>query len=268
MAQPVPILMYHSVSNEATPRFRRWTIDSDLFAEHMAHLAAEGYRALTVTDFFTRAYDGRALENKSVVLTFDDGYADFRTTALPILRRHGLAATLYVTTGFVGGTSEWLVAEGEADRPMLGWDDIEAIAGDGVEIGAHAVTHPHLDTLPLQKALVEIAASKKAIEDRLGSPITTFAYPFGHSSPAVRRAVQSMGFLAACGVKHALSSTDDDRYALARVEVRGGTDLAILDRYLRGDGLRVAPPTATLPRWGWRQVRRAKEMVHKFRAAA
>ncbi|MGH7870054.1 MAG: polysaccharide deacetylase family protein [Candidatus Dormibacteraceae bacterium] len=88
---------------------------------------------------------------KTVVITFDDGFADFYREALPLLQNYRYTATLYVATGFVGGTSRWLGSCGEGDRPMLTWSTLREIAALGIEIGANTHTHPELDRLAPQK---------------------------------------------------------------------------------------------------------------------
>lgn len=262
----VPILLYHSVSDEATPEFRRWVVDPGRFAEQMGLLAEGGYRAITVSEYVRCMLGESELCDKPVVITFDDGFADFRTTALPILREFGLRSTLYLTTAYLDGTSRWLAPAGEPSRPMLKWSDVVAVAGDNVEIGAHGHTHRQLDTVALGDAVEDIERSKTLLETRLGVEIRTLAYPYGYSTRALRREVEAMGFTSACGVKHALSSLRDDRFTLARVIVGHDVDRIDFERLLGGHGLRIAPPTATLPALGWRWYRRIRRSGRWARA--
>ena len=149
---------------------------------------------------------------------------------------------------------------------MLDWDDLAAMAGDDIEYGSHAHSHRELDTVPLRAAVDDIARSKAALEAHLGCPVTALAYPYGYSSPALRREVEALGFTTACGVKHALSSDEDDRFSLARVIVDADTDIDVFQSLLRGEGLRIAPPTSTLRRWGWRSYRRLRAALRRSRA--
>src|SRR6266496_2657570 len=91
----VPILMYHSISDHASPKFKQFTVSPKLFAEHMAYLHQHRYIPITVTQF-VNALSNSTLPERPVVLTFDDGFADFYTEALPVLKHYGFAATLYV----------------------------------------------------------------------------------------------------------------------------------------------------------------------------
>lgn len=223
----VPILMYHSVSDQATRRFRQFVVPPALFAGHMYHLRKQAYTPISVTRlvsaFFAGNAVGEALPERPVVITFDDGFADFFSEALPILTQYGFTATLYITTAFVNNTGRWLRHEGETGRQMLTWNQLAKVSAQGIEIGAHSHRHRQLDTLPQALAREEIVRSKRLLEDHLGRAIDSFAYPFGYSSPLVRQLVRDAGFTSACAVKHALSSAASDPFALARLMVNADT---------------------------------------------
>jgi len=218
MSPRIPILMYHSVSHSAAPRFRRFVVPPDTFARQMEFLRQNDYRALTVSQFIAQR-EQLTSSARIVVLTFDDGFADFYADALPILQQFGFAATLYVTTQFVGATSRWLTREGEATRSLLTWEQLATLARAGIEIGAHSHSHAALDTLAPRAAQQEIARPKEILEQRLGVSVTSFAYPFGYYTRAVKKMVQAAGYTSACAVKYTASSLRDDPFALARLLV-------------------------------------------------
>jgi peptidoglycan/xylan/chitin deacetylase (PgdA/CDA1 family) len=145
---------------------------------------------------------------------------------------------------------------------MLEFAELLELARDGVELGAHSLTHPHLDTLGTQRARREIEGSRALIEDAAQAPVATFAYPHGYSGPRVRRLVRAAGYRGACGVKNTLSATGDDRFALSRLLIGAGTTAAEVARWLdragppprRRDGLRTI---------GWRAYRRARAVVRR-----
>lgn len=225
----VPILMYHSISSQATKRFRPFAVPPLLFARQMDYLYRQAYTPMSATQLvgalFAEEAARKPLPERPVVITFDDGYADFFSETLPVLNRYRFTATLYITTAFINDTGRWLRREGETARPMLTWDQITEVNARGIEIGAHSHRHFQLDTLPLALAQAEIVQSKRILEDRLGSAVHSFAYPFGYSSPAVRRLVRGAGFTSACAVKHTLSSPGNDPFALARLMVDSDTDV-------------------------------------------
>jgi len=232
---PVPILTYHSIARSAQPRFAKFVTSPEVFAEHIAYLHDQGYTPITVSQFVHARSGGWAnLPPRPVLLTVDDGYADFYSNALPILARHGFVATLYVVTGYIGGTSSWLQREGEANRPMLTWDELHEISEYGIECGAHTHTHPSLDTLTMEAARNEIFRSKSLLEDHLGRQVLSFAYPYGHYTKPVRAMVQHAGYSSACAVRYTSSSLTDDAYALARYIIAANTEVSALARLLDG----------------------------------
>ncbi|MDX6664337.1 MAG: hypothetical protein QOG68_543 [Solirubrobacteraceae bacterium] len=252
----IPILLYHGITASCDPRFGEWAVSPDLFAGHMDHLAAHGYTSLTVRDLVHQVFERRLeLPERVVVITFDDGFADFHAEAWPVLRRNRLDATVFVTSGAIGGTSTWLSDLGEAQRPMLTRDQIEELAAAGVEIGAHGHEHFQLDTIPGMRAWRDITMSKYALEAVTG-PVTSFAYPHGYHTAGIKRMVSQAGFSGACAVKDAMSATGDDRFALARIVVRGGTDVETFGRMVR-DVRRKPPGQRIVARGAWRAARRA-----------
>jgi peptidoglycan/xylan/chitin deacetylase (PgdA/CDA1 family) len=256
-AERIPVLLYHSISEHCDPRFAEWSVTPALFSEHMRHLADNGYRTITAREFSERVFDRReALDPNSVVITFDDGLADFYEHAWPALRRHSHSATLYIATGFVGETSAWLADLGEGDRPMLTWSQIEELSEGGIECAAHGHSHVQMDLVSARRAWTEITRSRDALEAIVGRPVS-FAYPHGYYRDRLKRQVARAGFSSACSVKDALSSQEDDRYGFARLIVRGGTSVDELERILRGDGIAATPGPQRLRRGAWRAARRA-----------
>ncbi len=228
----IPILMYHSISHSANPKFKQFAVPPAQFAEQMVYLSTHGYTPLTVTQLVTGAVEH--LPEKPVVLTFDDGMADFFTDALPVLTRHNFPATLYITTAFVGGTCDWLRREGESARRMMTWKEIVLAHMAGIECGAHSHTHLQLDMLSLPQAQHEILTSKHMLEEHLGQNVPSFAYPYGYYTPSLQRVVQAIGFTSACAVKHAMHIADTQPFALPRLMVKPSTSLEDFAALLTG----------------------------------
>lgn len=265
----VPILLYHSVDAQSSPRFRPWTVTPQELAAHFEVIEREGYHPTTVGQLEHLRSIGRSPPERTVVITFDDGFEDFHTRALPILAEHRFASTLYVTTGYLGGRAGWLARDGEADRRMLSTSQLEETAAAGVEIGAHSHSHPRLDELRPSESMREIQESKLTLEDLLQRPVTTFAYPHGYHGPRVRQQVIASGFRSAAAVKHAMSSDADDMYALARVVVPRGVSGPQLSTLLRGVSLRTAPFRTSWCTICWRAARRSRaELARTIHAGA
>lgn len=259
----IPILMYHSISSESGERFRQFAMSPERFAQHLAYLQSHSYTPITVSRYVELISGGGGdLPDRPVVLTFDDGFADFYTDALPELRRHDFVATLYVATDYVGGTSLWLGREGEAERSMLSWSQLREIAENGIECGAHTCSHPQLDVLPDAAIMKEVVECKVLLEDRLGRRICTFAYPFGFQTERVRRMVRAAGYTSACAVAYAMSSPRDDRFALSRLIVTGDMSIDRFARLLAGHGSPLVPAYRRIRAKTWQIVRRAACTVH------
>lgn len=226
MARSVPILMYHSISDHVSSKFKAFTVSPKLFAEHMAYLAEHNYTTITVTQFINAINgDAEELPEKPIILTFDDGFADFYTNVFPVLKSYGFTATLYIVTAFTGGTSRWLKDEQDAARPLLNWEQLAEISAGGIECGAHSHSHAQLDILPSDMAREEIKSCKQILEKQLSQSITSIAYPYGYHSDTVKQIVRSVGYTSACAVKYKMSSTDDDPFALSRLMVAVDTHI-------------------------------------------
>ena len=255
---PIPILVYHSVDVACAPDYRRWMVTPERFARQMGYLSDNEYNPVSVSQLTSALVAGTPLPPRPVAITFDDGLRDFRIGALPILERFHFVATLYVVASYVGGTSRWLSDLGEGNRPMLGWDELRELDAAGIELGAHSCTHPQLDIIARDAAASEIIDSKRALENGLGRPIRSFAYPHGYATPALRRVVQRAGFDSACRVRHAVSSRRENRYALSRIVITDDITEEGMDNLLSDAYLPIAPPPDRLISDGWRLARRLK----------
>jgi peptidoglycan/xylan/chitin deacetylase (PgdA/CDA1 family) len=256
--QSVPILLYHSISAEATAAYRPFAVAPTVFAAQMRHLSENGYTTLTVSQWMALRRSGAVLPTRPVLITFDDAFRDVYTDALPILQQYGFRATLYIVSGYVGGTSVWLRGMGEGDRPLLGWREICECQAAGIECGAHSETHAELDAIPSILARDEITLSKETIEDSLSTGVRTFAYPHGYHDRVARAFVAEAGYESACAVKNAMSSTVDDPFALARITITADIDLSEFARAVRGEGVAPARQSERVQTRVWRAVRRAR----------
>ena len=262
----VPILMYHSISHSTNRKFKQFTVSPKLFAQHVAYLHRNKYTAITVTQFVNALFqDGSALPEQPVVLTFDDGFADFYTQALPVLKQYGFVATLYVVTAFLNGTSRWLNREGEATRSMLAWDQLIEISTSGIECGAHSHSHPQLDILSRSAAQDEIMQSKRLLEHYLGRSVSSFAYPYGYYTATLRQQIREAVYTSACAVKHGMSSEKSDPFALPRLMVGAGTSLDALASILtehRSLDVSTMYKSARTP--VWQLARRSSASVTRY----
>jgi O-antigen biosynthesis protein len=251
----VPVLMYHSIATGAARRFRRFAVDPGEFAAQMDYLDYGGYRPVTAADFIGSRSSGHPLPPRPVVLTFDDAYTDFYTTALPVLREHDFRATLFVPTAYVGSNARWDKGMGEENRGILSWRALRDIAAEGVEVAAHSHTHPQLDRLPAAVIRDEVSRSRCLTEDNVSVQVEGFAYPFGYWNRAARAAVAAAGFRYACVVSDLMTAPGDDVLTLPRLTVNAGIGVTGLARLLRARQTPRGRRAAAVKRVAWRAVR-------------
>ncbi|GII78441.1 polysaccharide deacetylase [Sphaerisporangium rufum] len=233
----VPILMYHSVTDRPNSATKPLAVRPSVFESQMAYLQDRGFTPLTVADLVASLYGtgGAPAPTRPVVITFDDGYADFHSEALPVLERYGFPATVFLTSGWVRDAGD--DAAGRPLDHMLSWSQAREAASCGMEIAGHSHSHPQLDQLPDAALRQELRRNKALLEDKVGRPVATMAYPYGYSSARVRREVRRAGYWAACAVANALASDADDVLALPRLTVGRSTSMSRFRRAVEGRGV-------------------------------
>jgi peptidoglycan/xylan/chitin deacetylase (PgdA/CDA1 family) len=267
----LPVLMYHSISDVARGPAADMAVPGPLLAEQLAALAGAGYRLMGLTDALTAVR--RRADARVVALTFDDGFRDFLTEALPVLAAASANATLYQAVGHTGREASWMgPAAGDFSR-LLTWSELRTVAAAGVEIGSHGMVHHPLDVLPRRQVEVEVRTSREMLRQKLQVPVASFAYPHGYHSGAVRAAVARCGHVSACEVGRRLyhppagpprgpARASDTRrartvaLAIPRLHVtrrHSGEDVV---RLVRDGGSRLEPLVKHIAGPGWRVVRR------------
>ncbi len=224
------ILCYHGVAD--TPHEEdqyRLQLPPAMFRAQLEVLLAAGFRFVTVAELAQMAGNGRPPPGLAAV-SFDDGLRNNLTTALPILRQLGIRATVYVPTGWLGGRHPDI----EADAAILTSDEVCQLVQHGWEIGAHTVSHTDLSLLDYAQCRAEIERSCTELAKLTGSPVQTFAYPFGRYGAAAMAAAQDCGLLAAV----AGESRSWRPYELTRTMVGGAEPVSVFllkvtDRYER-----------------------------------
>jgi peptidoglycan/xylan/chitin deacetylase (PgdA/CDA1 family) len=208
------IVAYHAVESGPAPL----CIDPGLFREHLDALADAGAVTLAVSELAAALRRGR-VPDRAVALTFDDAFASVAAHAAPLLAERGLGATVYAVAGRLGGLNDWPSQHPHAPRRrLLGGTELRALAGAGIEIGAHGMHHAPLDRADARLAEREVVRSKQRLEADLQLEIRSFAYPYGASpSPAARRLVEAT-YEAACTTRPGRATAGADPFSLARVD--------------------------------------------------
>lgn len=200
----VLVLSYHAVSE-------RWpaalSVTPERFEAQLRFLVSRGYLGRTLSE----AVHGETGE-RIVAVTFDDAFRSVLEHALPILTRLGLPATVFVPTDFPDGgpmtwpgIDMWLGGEHESELLPLAWDDLRRLAAAGWEIGSHSCSHPFLSRLGQAELEQELGESRRRVEQELGRPCRSLAYPYGDHDERVVRAAGATGYQAACTVPRRLT---------------------------------------------------------------
>jgi peptidoglycan/xylan/chitin deacetylase (PgdA/CDA1 family) len=217
----------------------------------MAWLHRRGYRSLTLADFLRQPVPRG---ERVVVITFDDGYADNYTEAVPVLRRHGFVATVFLVSEYVSTARiyPWDVPKAANDRDaapyrVLTWEQVGEMAASGIELGSHTCTHPELSAISTERCWDEVARSRRDLQEKTGRDVVSFSYPRGDLNGAVIRMVEDAGYAGAV-VTPPRPEIPLTRYTLRRVGVYRDT----------------SPLLFRLKTTGW--VRRYYERVWRLRA--
>lgn len=234
-AAGLPILTFHTLDESSAVT----SLPPRVFRRGIESLRARGFRTVALDDVVASLRRGTELPSRAVVMTFDDGYRSVYDEAFPVLQEHGMTATVFVTVGASGSTSDRLPPfEG---RAMLAWSEIREMHRAGLAIGAHTLTHPDLTRLPTARVDAELRASKAVIEDRVGAEVTSFAYPKGRFDARSHALAREL-FASACSDALGLVGPRSDLWALERVEtfyLRGERRIRLLASRWLPDYLRI-----------------------------
>ena len=174
------ILTYHSIDESGSVL----SVSPLRFQEHVEWMRRSGIAVRPLDAMVSAdAHDGQ----HALAITFDDGYLNLTERAAPLLRDHGLPATVFVVSGRVGRDNGWERARGSRIpvRPLLDWDALGRLHESGVQIGAHSRTHPYLPRLVDSAIEDELAGCADEIERRLGTRPIAVAYPYGATDSRV-----------------------------------------------------------------------------------
>ena len=193
----VLVLCYHAVSE----RFRApLSVTPEAFERQLQMLVRAGFEGAT----FEEAV--RAPRARTVAITFDDAYLSVLELGKPLLDAVGFPATVYAPTAYLDtperplswdGIDNWIGGEFERELLPMSWDQLGGLAEAGWEIGSHTRTHPHLTTLDDDALRAELTESRATVEQRLGRPCPTLAYPYGDHDERVVAAAGAAGYAAA-----------------------------------------------------------------------
>ena len=194
----MPILMYHHIKPESTDGL---TVSVDKFAKQLDYIKEQGFEAIT----FARLSE-KSVPQKSIILTFDDGYDNFYGNVFPLLKERGMTAVAYIIVNEIG-KSGYMTRE-----------QIKEIADAGVEIGSHTISHPDLTLMSEHRLRSELFDSKESLEELTGKAVISLCYPAGKYNDIVESVVSEKGYLYGLAI-HNKIATFDDSYSLERYRI-------------------------------------------------
>lgn len=228
----VPILMYHRIAADGAVAMERFRVAPDLFALQMATLHQAGYRTIGLGDWVSAMARQEPVPGKPVIITFDDGYRDFLTAAMPVLGTHGFSATVFLVADRIGGTADWDAGYGEPASLLL-WEELRTLQDAGMEFGCHSSAHRPMTGMRLPELAEDTVRGRAILEEGLATPVKALAYPYGAVNEFVRRATGDLGFESAVSCEPGVSRFGDSPLRLPRIEVPGGCTperlLALID---------------------------------------
>jgi peptidoglycan/xylan/chitin deacetylase (PgdA/CDA1 family) len=220
----VPVLMYHRIADAGPPRLSQWRVTPGDFQDQLRLLRAHGYRSTSSEEILRHRRANVPLCGRPVLITFDDGYADFADAAWPILEAHDFRAEVFLVTDLVGSSSSWDQALGPP-APLMDWPTIAGLADEGVTFGSHLATHTQATCLSSEELLDEAVRSRQTIASRLGTAVEAMALPYGAVDPTAEEILQCAGFGLGYSCDWGLADVSDPRFLVPRLEVSGHTSV-------------------------------------------
>lgn len=232
-----PILVYHRITDSPLPALRRYAVRPAAFRRQMRALRHAGWRAVGLDQVLSARAAGKPLPRRTVVISFDDAYAEVETEALPALAANGHTATVFACSALLGARSDRLRDRDPGEEAVL--MDAEALRrarGKGFAIGSHTRTHRRLTGLADGELADELAGSRSELSTVLGEEVRHLAYPFGDYDERVSAAAAAAGYASAVSTDPGFATNGDSPFALPRAYVSWGDGaLRLLARLLRGD---------------------------------
>ena len=228
----LPILMYHSISDDLEPGtspYYQTSTSPAWFAQQLSWLKDEGFRSVDLEEGMLQAQKGQLGQEKVVVITFDDGFRDFHDYAFPALKAHGYTATVFLPTGFIGHRRESF-----KNRECLTWKEVRKLRAEGIRFGSHTVNHPVLYESAWAQIKEQLSSSKRTLEQELGESIASFAYPYAFPqqdrrfADTLKKLLSEEGYRCCLTTRVGRVQAGDDLFGLKRLPVNNCDDKALL----------------------------------------
>ncbi|WMJ80761.1 polysaccharide deacetylase family protein [Clostridium sp. MB40-C1] len=207
----IPVLMYHSVGFEKDNPVR---IPTDKFDKQMKYLKDNGFHTLSLDETYDYFSKGKAIPEKSIVLTFDDGYLDNYTRLYPILKKYEFKGAIFVITGAI-----------DTEKDFLNSNQLKELDKSCLDIQSHTFAHEKLSEISYDKQVKTLKASKDFLEKQLNKKVNYLAYPYGKYTKSTIKAAKEAGYLMAFTTDGKWSDKSNGIFTLNRVYISGFSDM-------------------------------------------
>lgn len=217
----IPILSYHSVSNESCPL----SLKINQFDNQLKYLKKNGFQSVFIDEI-------NKSKNKKIIITFDDGYKDLISNSLPILKKYNFKATCFVVSNLIGETNSWDENDKNiTKKKLMNKMDIALWVKNGMKIGSHSKNHKNLTNLSYEIMLNEITESKFYLENLIDSSVDSFCYPYGSFNEKIINEVKKNYKFAFTTKRSRYDQSIHNKYVLPRIDM--GKKMSNFKMYLK-----------------------------------
>ena len=214
------VLAYHRIADTGSEALAPYRVTPAAFEEQMRYLRDHGFTGITFDDWSQHVVHGASIPKNAVMITFDDGYRDFKDHAWPLLERYGFTATVFLVADLIGGTNTWDAEHGET-LPLLDWRELRELQAAGAHFGSHTASHAWLPDLSWRQVVGELRRSKRVLEQGLGAPISTLAYPWGAFNQPIQLLAGACGYEFGLSTAEGACTANHSLLAMPRLDVAG-----------------------------------------------
>ncbi|MBL8091834.1 MAG: polysaccharide deacetylase family protein [Anaerolineales bacterium] len=223
----VPILLYHHITESST--HSQYYIEPKDFEEQMQLLNRWGYTTITTTMLVEAIHKGLSLPPRPIIITFDDSNLDNYNIAFPIMQKYEFTGVVYIVGRYLGAEN-FINAQQAKEMANAGW-----------EIGSHSMNHVDLSTITSDERWYEIHGSREFLEQEIGVPVLTFAYPFGVYDCNIMDVTYQAGYIAGMGLGNSNDQCTYDLFALHRHAIKLEDDIETFSLFLPWQGELQSP---------------------------
>ncbi len=219
------VLAYHRIAESGSKTLAPYRVTPAAFEEQLRYLRDHGFTGITLEDWSQHVVHGASIPKNAVMITFDDGYRDFKENAWPLLERYGFTATVFLVADRIGATNTWDQEEFGETLPLLDWREIRELQAAGVRFGSHTASHSWLPDLSPRQVVRELKRSKRILEQGLGTPVSALAYPWGAFNKPIQFLAGACGYQFGLSTAEGTNTAEHSLLAMPRLDVAGDDSL-------------------------------------------